>query len=416
LVRKKKEADQVESRHEKQPFTIFPSSSAKMVMKMKTSRTHHHHSHHQRACSSLMVADRGTLGTTTTTIRTLLLVFLFLLSTDPVLGTEFQTWSGHQYNLEMLAASSSSSSSSSSQSCDLVLLHSNKFAAGRGIDIHIRTSRRQQGDTMDTDNDMVSSYISGVAVRIGPHDDILEVSSHGTYYLNGVLGRRRQAAGRAEETTTLQDENLAGFPIVHRSPLLENEEDRYYFYDIVVESGEEDDYHAHDDTTTNPVIIIRLTSHDDVCGVHILFGDNNNNNDNKNKIRDEYFADAVGLLGRYESSSSSVTAVGGEEMVARNGQTIMADNPSAYGMEWQVRSSSSRSSPDGDDNRSSNSSSIGNDDRNAFLDPQLFHKGNDSSQTCILASSSLSSSLPTNTGVSAAVTADDARHVRRRKS
>jgi hypothetical protein len=340
----------------------------------------HHHHYHQRSCCSMMVAAARTLGSSSTTTKStcLLSVVLLLLSTDSSsvvqATTGFQTWSGHTYNFETAALSSQ---------CDLVLLHSNKFAAGRGMDIHIRTSsssskQREHDDDADF-SDVVDtslfSYISDVAVRIG--QDVLEVSSHGTYHLNGVLGTSRPSNEQ-------HDEVLAGFAIVHRQ-LVENDDNRYYFHDIIVESRE-------DDADTDPVII-RLTSHQDACGARILFGENGNNN----KIRDEYFGDAVGLLGRYESSTSSVG--GGEEMVARNGQTILTDNPHAYGMEWQVRSSSSSSYDD-----------------NAFLDPQLFHS-NDSSQTCILVASS-PSSLSTNNGVSAALLrADDARrHVRQRRA
>lgn len=55
----------------------------------------------------------------------------------------------------------------------MVLVSSDKFANGLGLDVHIRTTIRDDW-----------SYISGVAIRIG--DDILEVHSFGKHYLNGV--------------------------------------------------------------------------------------------------------------------------------------------------------------------------------------------------------------------------------------
>lgn len=332
----------------------------------------HHHS--QQPHSSLMAVAR-TVGSTTL----LLLLFVLFVWTESVHGTaghpttaprtttatevsalgdpHFQTWSGTKYDFQGFQ-------------CDLVLLHGTKFATGRGIDIHIRNSKSSnvQHQQQEDDTDAEFSYISGVALRIG--QDILQVASHGTYYLNGVPGQRA--------TTNNDDEVLAGFPIVHRQ--LENDR---YFYDVIVESGEDDD------NASDPVII-RLTSYQDICGVRILFGDDNN------KIRrDDYFSDAVGLLGRYEST---LVSVGGEEMVARNGVTVLTDNPNAYGLEWQVRNSSV------------------NDSSSGSSDPQLF-QSNDPfpqyPQTCILPSPPTPPT--TNTGVSEAVRADDARHVRRRR-
>lgn len=59
--------------------------------------------------------------------------------------------------------------------CDLVLAQGKQFGQGIGLDIHIRTTIR---------NDW--SYVSAAALRIG--EDILEVHSFGKYYLNGVEG------------------------------------------------------------------------------------------------------------------------------------------------------------------------------------------------------------------------------------
>jgi hypothetical protein len=367
--------------------------------------THHSYSQQPQPSSSLAFAARTGVGIRAKTLLLLVLAVLFVgpttgqnaplrstatrtrtLSTQGVPALDgdlhFQTWSGHQYNFD-------------GAHCDLVLLHSNKFAAGRGIDIHIRTTTRSSRSVpqqqQDSTNTEPFSYISGVAVRIG--QDVLQVSSHGTYYLNGVPKRH----GHNNSDDDSQTEVLAGFPIVHR-PL----EKDHYFYDITVESGDD----ANADTAVAGPIIIRLTSYQDICSVRILFG-NSNDDENSNVIRDYYFGDAVGLLGRYESSSSSSSlSVGGDEMVARNGVTVLTDNPHAFGLEWQVRSSR---------NSSNNRDMIRGSDDDAFLeDPQLFPINADDSfpqypETCIVASSTT-----TNTGAAAAVRVAEARHVRRR--
>lgn len=57
--------------------------------------------------------------------------------------------------------------------CDAVLLHAPDFQNGLGLDIHTRSTIRYE-----------YSYIESVTIRIG--DDILEVSSFGGYFFNGV--------------------------------------------------------------------------------------------------------------------------------------------------------------------------------------------------------------------------------------
>jgi hypothetical protein len=93
-------------------------------------------------------------------------------NTLPVLGDtrppnaggdpHFRTWHGHKYDYH--------------GACDLVLLHSEKFDDGLGIDIHIRTKHRGQ-----------YSYITTAALRIG--DEIFEVMGQdgGTHILNGEV-------------------------------------------------------------------------------------------------------------------------------------------------------------------------------------------------------------------------------------
>jgi hypothetical protein len=84
---------------------------------------------------------------------------------DPTPGTggdpHFRTWRGEKFSYH--------------GACDLVLLHSDQFGDGLGMDIHIRTKHRGQ-----------YSYITTAAMRIG--DEILEVTGDqdGLYYLNGA--------------------------------------------------------------------------------------------------------------------------------------------------------------------------------------------------------------------------------------
>jgi hypothetical protein len=72
----------------------------------------------------------------------------------------FKTWRGQHFDYH--------------GECDLVLLKSDKFEAGLGLDIHIRTKIRRH-----------MSYISSAALRIG--SEVLEVESQGVYWWKGVL-------------------------------------------------------------------------------------------------------------------------------------------------------------------------------------------------------------------------------------
>jgi hypothetical protein len=72
----------------------------------------------------------------------------------------FKTWNGHRYDFH--------------GECDLVLVHSDAFESGKGLDIHIRTTIRRD-----------FSYTSSAVLRIG--EDMLEVRSKGVYFLNGVF-------------------------------------------------------------------------------------------------------------------------------------------------------------------------------------------------------------------------------------
>jgi hypothetical protein len=71
----------------------------------------------------------------------------------------FKTWRGQHFDFH--------------GECDLILLQSEEFESGLGLDVHIRTHMRR---------DM--SYISSAVLRIGI--DVIEVESGGVYYFNGV--------------------------------------------------------------------------------------------------------------------------------------------------------------------------------------------------------------------------------------
>lgn len=71
----------------------------------------------------------------------------------------FKLWNGKLYDFH--------------GACDLVLLHAPLFGHGLGLDIHVRTTSMHQ-----------YSYIETAAFKIG--DDVLEISSWGQYFLNGV--------------------------------------------------------------------------------------------------------------------------------------------------------------------------------------------------------------------------------------
>jgi hypothetical protein len=90
----------------------------------------------------------------------------------------FKTWRGQHFDYH--------------GECDLVLIKSEKFEAGMGLDVHIRTKLRHG-----------FSFISSAALRIGK--DLLEVESKGVYWFNGELN----AALPAE---------FSGFAFSHTQP------------------------------------------------------------------------------------------------------------------------------------------------------------------------------------------------------
>ena len=141
----------------------------------------------------------------------------------------FQTWVGGRYDYH--------------GECDLILLSSDTFAYGLGLDIHVRTTIRDNW-----------SYISAAALRIG--EDILEVQSQAKYFYNG------------EEGAPLP-KKFGGFTIDHKIPKHKNRPDRFVIY------------------TNSGKIDIRV--YNDFVGVSIL------------KPKEEGFGDSVGLMGSFKS-------------------------------------------------------------------------------------------------------------------
>jgi hypothetical protein len=169
----------------------------------------------------------------------------------------FKTWRGHRFDYH--------------GECDLVLLRSNTFASGKGIEIIIRTKIAHP---------RAYSYIASAVLKIGT--DILQVDGFGVYYFNG------------KEAAELPD-NVAGFPLAYTQT-----EKKRHIFDL------------------------RLNDHDHH---HILLREFKGFISVNVDQVGEYFYDCTGLLGSFETG----------EMLARDGATIMKDDPVAFGQEWQVR-------------------------------------------------------------------------------
>jgi hypothetical protein len=142
----------------------------------------------------------------------------------------FTTWKGEKFSYH--------------GACDLVLLHSDTFGNGLGMDIHIRTKHRRN-----------FSYISHLALRMG--DEVLEVAGKGQYYLNGI------------ENAPLPNE-IAGYKITHS---MSHKKNGYPWYTIHLDDNER--------------IVIKTWK--DI--VSILFEGQSESN----------YGDAVGLMGSYHT-------------------------------------------------------------------------------------------------------------------
>jgi hypothetical protein len=139
----------------------------------------------------------------------------------------FKTWRGHHFDFH--------------GECDLVLLQSEAFESGLGLDVHIRTKMRRD-----------ISYISSAALRIG--SDVLEVESQGVYYLNGVAGAELPS-------------EFSGFEFSHTQPT-----DKQHIFEVHLEGRER----------------IKIKTFKDFVSVLIEEG------------QQTHFADSVGLMGDFE--------------------------------------------------------------------------------------------------------------------
>jgi hypothetical protein len=138
----------------------------------------------------------------------------------------FKTWRGQRFDFH--------------GECDLVLIKTDKFGPGLGLDVHIRTKMRRD-----------ISYISSAVLRIG--SDVLEVESQGVYWWNGVAG----AALPAE---------FSGFAFSHTQPT-----DKQHVFEVHVDVHER----------------IKLKTYKDFVSVLIEKG------------KSEHFLDSVGLMGDF---------------------------------------------------------------------------------------------------------------------
>lgn len=158
--------------------------------------------------------------------------------------------------------------------CDLVMLSASNFGQGKGLDLHIRTKAR---------NDY--SFIESAALMIG--GDILEVSSHGMYKVNGV------------DSADLGPATLSGYSIHHSD---KTRADHRYTVDL----GE-----------GNSIVMSTIKDF-----VNIKFQSRANQ---KGDSMVAAFGDSTGLMGSFQHG----------EQLARDGQTILED-ANEFGQEWQV--------------------------------------------------------------------------------
>jgi hypothetical protein len=165
----------------------------------------------------------------------------------------FKTWHGDWY--DYMGA------------CDLKLLRAPEFDDGKALDIDIRTKIR-----------MDYSFIESAALKIG--DDVLEVSSWGQYYVNGVEGAEMPAT-------------ISGFPVTHNAPTK-----KIHIFEVEVSRGEK----------------IVLKTFKDMVSVKM---------ENADGIR---YLKSGGMMGDYNSG----------RMVARDGKTIIS-SPDVLASEWQIR-------------------------------------------------------------------------------
>lgn len=169
----------------------------------------------------------------------------------------FKTWSNRWYDFHGI--------------CDLVLLKAPDFEQGKGLEIHIRTQARYE-----------YSYIESAAIKIG--DEILEISSFGEHWLNGV----------ESAITTDEDCSLAGYTIQYN----QINKKKHSFTIGLGKSGQD-------------ALVVKTFK--DLVAVNIV------------NATTASFGSSTGMMGRFSDGA----------LVARNGETVMEDL-NAFGEEWQV--------------------------------------------------------------------------------
>lgn len=159
--------------------------------------------------------------------------------------------------------------------CDTVFLRAPDFYNGLGLELHTRT-KIQYG----------FSYIESAALRLGA--DILEVSSHGEYFLNDVESAKLPAlmAGQFQVNHTLDNGG--------------HDTKRQTFH---IDLGH---------TTT-----IELKTHKQIVSFKMIHG-------NSPEV-EKWFGSSSGLMGSFHESKT----------LARNGVTVLED-PNVFAQEWQV--------------------------------------------------------------------------------
>jgi hypothetical protein len=174
----------------------------------------------------------------------------------------FRTWGGEMYDFHGV--------------CDLVLLQNPAFDNGKGIDIHIRTTRTRQW-----------SYVSAVAVGIDNETfEVVGGKNSNNYWLNGEPGDDQI------QTDTYLKERLSGYPIQFQQL---SEKSRQFIIEL-------DNNQSVSISTWNSFVKVELKG-----------------------TKKEDFENSLGLLGSF-----------GEGIrMGRDGTTAMEETD-AFGQEWQV--------------------------------------------------------------------------------
>lgn len=150
----------------------------------------------------------------------------------------------------------------------MMLMKNPNFGGDLGMTVQIRTRGRYQ-----------YSYIESAAVQIG--DDVLEVSSFGDVFFNGVSSAKVDGAKLADK-----------YAVTH------SQEGQKHVYSIKTDEHEQ----------------IVITTFKDIVGIYA------HNPSVAN------FGAAVGLLGNFTTGLK----------LGRDGETVV-DDPVAFGQEWQIR-------------------------------------------------------------------------------